>query len=82
MHLRSLAAVPHSIQAGVREGGRAGMPDHIVAPAAVGATAFRRRPWQQLATVVARTRPEDVPAEERAWFEAQLGQLDEQIQGE
>lgn len=43
-------------------------------------TAFRWRPWQQLATVVARTRPEDVPAEERATFEAQLAQLEEQIQ--
>lgn len=42
--------------------------------------AFRWRPWQQFATVVAHTRPEDVPAEERATFEAQLAQLEEQIQ--
>jgi ParB/RepB/Spo0J family partition protein len=45
-----------------------------------GRNAFRWRPWQTFATVVARTRPEDVPADERATFEAQLGQLEAQIQ--
>jgi hypothetical protein len=48
--------------------------------AGAGRNAFRWRPWQTFATVVARTRPEDVPADERVTFEAQLGQLEAQIQ--
>ena len=38
-------------------------------------TAFRWRPWQQFAAVVAKTRGVDVPPQERATFRAQVAQL-------
>jgi len=43
-------------------------------------TAFRWRPAQQFATWLTKTRPQDVPVDERATFRAQLAELRSQIE--